>query len=125
MSEEKELQVIITAGSEDPHRARQGLEAAMAAVALGADVHVFLTLRGAFWAELKHKSGCLIPGCESIPALLKDLVDSGATIECCASCAQHFTGSCDIQQDLIPGVQLSGLAVLVSRSIAGMPSITF
>jgi predicted peroxiredoxin len=125
MNASKQLQVLITAGAEDPHRARQGLEAALAAVALGVQVTVFLTLRGAFWAELRRHKDCVIPGCESIPALLADLVSAGAMLECCASCAQHFTGSCGLDRDLLPGIQLSGLTVMVARTVEGVPTITF
>jgi predicted peroxiredoxin len=125
MTSPKQLQVLITAGAEDPHRARQGLEAAMTAAVMGVEVTVFLTLRGAFWVERRKETSCMIPGCESIPALLIDLLAAGVKIECCASCALHFTGSCEIKKDLIDGVQLSGLAAMVARTVDGTPTITF
>jgi predicted peroxiredoxin len=125
MTDTKKLQVLITAGAEDPHRTRQGLEAAYAAVALGVEVTVFLTLRGAFWVEERQHDTCVIPGCDSIPTLLKDLLAAGAVIECCSSCALQFAGSCDLKKDLVEGVRLSGLAAMVARTVDGTPTITF
>ncbi|PCJ54265.1 MAG: hypothetical protein COA70_06440 [Planctomycetota bacterium] len=121
----KTLQVMITAGAEDPHKARQGLEAALTAAAMGVEVHVFLTLRGAFWAEKRLKSDCYIPGCESIPALIVELIALGVNLETCSACAIHFTGSCETGPILIDGVKMGGLTTLTSRTIDGMPTITF
>jgi len=116
---------MITAGAEDPHKARQGLEAALTAAAMGVEVHVFLTLRGAFWAEKRSLNDCYIPGCESIPELIEELVGLGINMETCSACAAHFTGSCETGPVLIDGVKMSGLATLTARTIEGMPTITF
>ena len=121
----RKLQVLITAGAEDPHTARQGLEAALSACALGAEVTVFLTLRGAFWVRPHTHADCVIPGCESIPDLLRDLLDAGAAVACCPSCAVQFVGSCEIGQDVMDGVELRGLTAMVADTVAGVPTLTF
>ena len=81
------LQVIVTSGGEDPHRARMGLELALTAATMDAEVHVFLTLRAAQWAEARRPGTCTMPGCETIPALLGDLLEAGVAVECCSACA--------------------------------------
>ena len=120
------LQVLITAGAEDPHKARQGLEVALAAAAMGAKVSVFLTLRGAFWAERRLHQSCVVPGCESIPALIQELVEMDVAIECCSSCALQFTKTCDANgPEMLAGIVVSGLAAMVARTLNGTPSLTF
>lgn len=119
------LQVLITAGAEDPHKARQGLEAALSACALGAEVTVFLTLRGAFWTRPHTHSDCVIPGCETIPGLLKMLIEEGATVACCPSCAIQFVGSCEIGHDVMEGVQMRGFTAMVAATISGTPTLSF
>jgi predicted peroxiredoxin len=121
----KRLQILITAGAEDPHKARQGLEAALSAVALGVDVIVFMTLRGAFWVRPHLLGDCVVPGCESIPDLLKGLIEQGAKVVCCPACAVQFVGSCDVKHDLLAGVEMGGLTAMVAETASGTPTITF
>ncbi len=121
----KRLQVLITAGAEDPHKARQGLEAAITGLALGAEVVVFLTLRGAFWTRPHTHSDCVIPGCETIPDLLHDLIEQGATVACCPSCAIQFVGSCEIGHDVMDGIEMRGLAAMVAETLNGTVTLTF
>ncbi|MDJ0522204.1 MAG: DsrE family protein [Planctomycetota bacterium] len=126
MSEAKQrLQVLITAGAEDPHKARQGLETAMTACAMEVDVVVFLTLRGAFWARPHVHGNCVVPGCDTIPEILGQLIEMGATVLCCTACALQFVGSCEVDQDLIQGVKVGGLTQVVAETMAGTPTLTF
>ncbi len=125
-AEPARLQVLITAGAEDPHRARQGLETALAATAMGAEVSVFLTVRGAFWAEQREHDTCVIPGCKSILELIHELIEAGVLVECCSSCARHFTQACTAGDEaLIRGIVVGGLASMLARTLAGTPTITF
>lgn len=125
MTSTKRLQILITAGAEDPHRARQGLEAACVAAAMGVEVRVFLTLRGAFWAEKRQFEHCVVPGCDSIPDLMGTLHEMGVLLECCSSCALQFGGTCETNDRLIDGVEMSGLASMVAVTADGTPTITF
>lgn len=120
------LQVLIMSGAEDPHRARQGLEAALTAAAMGVAVTVFLTVRGAFWAEERRSDACVVPGCESIVRLIRELIEMEVSVECCSSCALHFTTSCDAANStLVDGIVVGGLASVVKRTVSGTPTITF
>lgn len=120
------LQVLVMSGAEDPHRARQGLEAALAAAAMGVEVTVFLTVRGAFWAEERQGDACVVPGCESIVRLIRELIEADVRVECCSSCARHFTTSCDAAHStLVEGILVGGLASMVKRAVSGSPTITF
>jgi len=124
-NETRTLQILITTGAEDPHRARQGLEAALAALALGAQVSVFLTLRGAFWVRSHTHADCVIPGCEEIPNMLAGLIEAGASVSCCPACASHFAGSCDLGPEGLNGMEYRGLTAMVAETLSGTPTLTY
>ncbi len=129
------VQVVLTTGAKDPARARLGLEAALAAVASGVEVSVFLTLDATAWACEPRRFVC---GTE-VYALLDQLQELGALIACCSACASDQCGSgggkrraaagpVAVEPPVVAttsGIQLLGLTALMERVAMGVPTVTF
>ncbi|MCB9890590.1 MAG: DsrE family protein [Planctomycetes bacterium] len=130
----KSVQVILTTGPSDVARAVLGLQAALAAVASGVDVDVFLTLDATEWAcEPRDRVGG-----KEVYSLLDQLDCLGARITCCSACASEKCSQtqhdvCDLQLDeggttavvTHSTVRLTGLATLMERVSSGVPTVTF
>lgn len=117
----RRLQVVVTTGPKDPARARFGLEAALAAVASGLGVTVFLTLEATVWACETRRYVCG----ETVYALLDQLAEMGASVVCCSACALDKCGTQAERIATTPGIELVGLATLMEQVAAGVPTVTF
>jgi predicted peroxiredoxin len=135
-----ELQVVATSGPNDLPRAALALETALASVASGLVVEVFLVLEASKWAcEPRRKTGARIYD------LLDQLGAMGARITCCSACV---TEHCDPKRwrqmptrDPVPSVAVTstgaastavvneamvqrGLTAFVEGVVRGIPTIT-
>lgn len=125
------LQVVITAGPDDPAKAVFALDLAMASAVSGVQTAVFLTLDATEWA-------CETPTHDTsqVVTMLGQLTNLGVPIACCSACAVHRCGepiaAAATQACSIPfaghtrdGVTIEGLTTLVERIASGIPTVTF
>ncbi|MEZ5966065.1 MAG: DsrE family protein [Planctomycetota bacterium] len=118
----RRLQVVVTTGPKDPTRARFALEAALAAVASGLGVTVFLTLDATVWACESRRYVCG----ETVYGLMDQLASMGASVVCCSACALDKCGTQgEAKIATAPGIELVGLATLMEQVASGVPTVTF
>lgn len=119
----KPLQVVLTAGPDEAAKARLGLEAALAAVAAGLDVGLFLTLAAADWACAERPTA----NDADVYLLLDQLQQLGVAVTCCARCAvqQCADDRVATATGLAAGIDAVGLTQLVERVANGVPTVTF
>jgi predicted peroxiredoxin len=95
MTEERHLQILITAGPEAQARATLGFAAAATAAASGTDVSVFLVLNGIWWAQPSKQRDVPVAGFPTISELLDAYLAAGGVLEGCTAC---FDNACQIIQ---------------------------
>ena len=102
-----QLQVVATSGPDDLPRAALALETALASVASGLVVEVFLILEASKWACVpRRKTGA------RIYELLDQLAVMGARVTCCSACV---TEHCDPKR-CHPIAASNGLSSVASES---------
>lgn len=96
MSENYDIQIIISSGLRDIEKATAGFAMALACVTAGAKVEVFLIMQGAIFVD--QREGCIpyVHGFLSVREYIKLLQDAGARIEVCAGCANNFCSEGDV-----------------------------
>ena len=121
------LRVIICSGPEDGRRATLGFAVAVAAMACGIAVHLFLVMNGVRWALRSEGDRPAAPGFQSISEMIETIQAGGGRIEICSSCV---TGVCqgvpEAPQDeaMRDGILPGGLTSVAVR-IGGIPTVTF
>ncbi|MEZ6004131.1 MAG: DsrE family protein [Planctomycetota bacterium] len=123
--ENKELQIVLTAGTDNPTMAILALETAMVSVASGVKTWLFFTQRATQWTCKAARERGYMP---RVLDLLDSGLLSGVNVEACSACIEKYClieGPETVQAFLRPDVEPSGLAVLVSRAVRGMPTLTF
>ncbi len=84
------LQIVILAGPDRPERAVFGLAAGLAAAASGVNVHIVLSMHGAYWASPDAGTESSVAGFPAVSELFEQLRDAGATLEGCTSCLEQY-----------------------------------
>ena len=107
----RNLVIKCTAGADEPERANQAFTVAAAAVALGADVSLWLTGEAA-WFGVPGRAEDFTLDLATPLAELRDLVLSGGTLTVCSQCAQR-RGL--VEGDLVPGAHIAGAAVFTEQ----------
>lgn len=107
----RELVIKCTAGADEPERANQAFTVAVAGVAAGATVSVWLTGEAA-WFAVPGRAEAFDLDLATPLDELRDLVLSGGTLTVCSQCAQR-RGL--VQGDLVQGVRIAGAAVFTEQ----------
>ena len=124
------LLVVLTDVLEDGGRkAAIGFGVALAALARGSSVHVFLSLDSARLGTPTGADGMHPRGfTESLAQYIGHFVDLGGQLEVCSSCYEEYCRSLPKDElgktELRPGTTIRSLGVVAERAL-GMPVITF
>lgn len=118
------IQVIITAGPEDPEKVVLGLQTALTAASSGLETSVFFTLRATQWTCATVRD---VAGGERIAELIDAVHTCGGEIESCSACLDKYCAQSAQRghENLRHGVRPGGLASLVRRASRGANTITF
>lgn len=123
--------VVVLADSlaDGGRRAAIGVGVALAALARGAKVYLFLSLESATLGTPSGADGIRPRGfSESLSNYLEHFLDLGGKLEVCSSCfeeyCRHLPHDGQGRPLLRPGTSICGLAVIAERA-ATMPVITF
>jgi predicted peroxiredoxin len=124
------LLVVLTDVLEDGGRkAAIGFGVALAALARGSNVHVFLSLDSARLGTPTGADGMRPRGfSESLAQYITHFVDLGGKLEVCSSCYEEYCRSLPRDDqgktELRPGTAIRSLGVVAERAL-DMPVITF
>jgi predicted peroxiredoxin len=130
MNDRSKLMIVLASSLEDGgRRAAIALGVALAALANGSDVHLFLSLES---ARLATPTGCagLQPRGFSDPLEyhVQQFLELGGALEVCSSCYEEYCKdlpkNAEGRPALRPSAVLAGLS-LVARRSADMPILTF
>jgi len=110
----RSLVVKITCGAEAAERANQGWTVAAMGLAAGAEVTVWLTGEGAWFAVPDRQPDLALPQATAVVDLV-ETVRTGGSIVVCSQCAARR----ELTQDqLLSGVKIAGAAVFVESVLA-------
>lgn len=117
------LQLIISSGPENAPQAVLGFASAVAAVASGTSVIVFLAMGAAHWADPSEGRNPTVPGFQPVSEMLDFILAEGGRVEVCSSCLGNY---CDgtREKTLRTGISPGGLSTVVSR-MTEIPTVTF
>lgn len=110
----KSLLIKVTCGAEDAERCNQAFNVAAAALAMGAEVELWLAGEAAWFGVPGKAEEFSLP----LAAPLADLVaaiNAGGTLVACSQCAARRGIGPD---DLIEGVTIAGAAAFAARALA-------
>lgn len=110
----RRLLVKVTAGAEAPERYSQAVTVAATALAIGADVSVWLTGEATWLAVPGRAEQFSLPHAAPL-AELRDALFAGATVTVCTQCAARRGLA---QDDLLPGTRIAGAASFVEEALA-------
>ncbi len=120
-----DLMIVLTTGKQDRGtRATLALSWGCTALAMGQKVTLFLTMDGAVWAMRGSTTGVKVLGFEPLEDYLEQFVLLGGTLLLCAPCAEYYC-SFDVEGSVEPGVELVGLATVVSQIKDNGKVVTF
>ncbi len=124
-----ETMIVLTSGKADRGtRATLAFSWGCAALAMGRNAAVYLTMDGTIWAAPMATRGVTVAGFEPLQDYIEQFLALGGEILVCAPCSEYY---CSLDkarlggESLIPGVELVGLATIVSRIEAQTHVITF
>ena len=110
----RRLVVKVTCGAEDPERCNQAFTVAAAAVAVGADVGLWLTGEAAWFALPGRAETFELDLAAPLADLLAAVVADGQ-VTVCTQCAQRRGITAD---DVVEGVRVAGAAVFAEEVLA-------
>ena len=130
----QELQIIISSGPEDP-RATLGFASAVAALACGTQVVVFLVMNGARWALKSVGNESQRPLFQPVSQLLELILESGGRVEVCSNCMNDVCATClnDVctasadearPSEMRAGIHPGGLTAVAAR-MSQIPTVNF
>jgi predicted peroxiredoxin len=122
MSEQRELVVLMTKGTEH-ETSSVGFTIANGGMTAGfKKVTVFLTSSAVDLARRRAIDTTHVPPLEPLAELVKDFLRRGGRLVACTPCvkARGYT-----QQDLIEGTEIAGSSVIHERLLAGAASLSF
>jgi predicted peroxiredoxin len=110
----RSLVIKCTAGSEDPERCNQAFTVAASAVAVGAQVSLWLTGEAAWFAVPGRAEEFSLPLATPL-ADLRDTVLVGGIVTVCSQCAARRGLTAG---DLLPDVRIAGAAVFTEETLS-------
>jgi predicted peroxiredoxin len=108
------LLIKVTAGTDAPERSNQAFTVAAAAVAAGAQVHVWLTGEAAWFALPGRAAELVLEYATPLPDLI-DLVLEAGTITLCTQCAARRSITAE---QVLPGIRIAGAPSFVELALA-------
>ena len=105
------LVVKVTCGAEDPERCNQGFTVAVAALAAGAEVSLWLTGEAAWFGVPGRAEEFALPLATPLAELLA-AVAAGGGVTVCSQCAARREIT---EADLLPGVRVAGAAAFTEE----------
>ena len=122
MSEQKKLVIVITNGF-DNERASVAWSVANGAIASEFNLTVFLVAAGVDWVRKgSAQVAQLNPLDPPVATMIRNVIDSGATIMVCPPCAKVRGYE---QKDLIEGVTLAGSVAMLGVVSEGAATLSF
>jgi uncharacterized protein involved in oxidation of intracellular sulfur len=110
--------ITLTTGKSDRGtRATLAFSWGCAALAMGKQVSIFLTMDGTVWAIRGATKGVEVGGFEPLENYIDQFLSLGGEILVCAPCSDYYCAVDEKAQNntLINGAQLTGLATIVSK----------
>lgn len=116
--------VILVSGREDGgKRATLAMSMACTALSMELDAQLFLVGEGSYWAYEGHARHARMDGFPPLHDLMNDFQDLGGQIAVCSTCDKSLCGlahqGAAPEWRRRPGVQVQGMAALLSRVMAG------
>ena len=122
--------IVLTSGREDGgRRAALAFGAALAALAEGNEVHLFLSLQAAVFGTPTGARGVYPQGfSESLESYVAHFTELGGRLEVCSSCYEEYCRDLPAdgegRPELLPNATIRSLGVVASRAHE-MPIVTF
>lgn len=110
----RSLLIKVTCGAEDAERCNQAFNVAAAALAMGADVEVWLAGEAAWFGVPGKAEQFSLPLAAPLDGLVA-AINAGGTLVVCSQCAARREIGPD---DLIEGVEIAGAATFAERALA-------
>lgn len=120
--------IILTTGKQDRGaRATLAFAWACAALALGKETSIFLTMDGAIWAMEHSVDGVQVAGFEPLTNHVETFFALGGKMLLCAPCSEYYCGMGLPQRApaLWPEAVITGLTSVVSAANSGCQLVTF
>jgi len=120
--------ITLTTGKQDRGtRATLALSWGCAALAMGQNVALFLTMDGTVWASKGSAKEVTVAGFEPLEDYFDQFLELGGELLVCAPCTEYY---CSFDRDAIGGAlrsesELAGLATIVSKIGDTTKTITF
>jgi len=121
------LQIIITSGKDNIHKAVLGFASAASAAASGSKVLVYLTMNGAHWASETTGNDIELEGWQPIADYIDIILELDSCVKVCTTCAKYYCPAPVDKNDnkiLRKGIEMEGLASMTLR-LEKVPSISF
>lgn len=128
MSEDNGMIIVLTTGKQDRGtRATLAFAWGCAALAMGRDVSIYLTMDGTIWALKDSMKDVVVGGFEPLCNYKEQYLSLGGEILVCAPCSDYY---CSFDRDrmdemIIPEAKLVGLTTIVGKTKPGTKIITF
>lgn len=128
MNSNTDTMITLTTGKQDRGtRATLALSWGCAALAMGQNVSIFLTMDGTIWASKDSAKEVTVAGFEPLEDYFEQFSELGGELLVCAPCTEYY---CSVYKDEIRGViraeaELTGLATIVSKIGDTTKTITF
>lgn len=125
---ELDAMIVLTSGKQDRGtRATLAFAWGCAALAMGQDVSVYLTMEGTVWAVKGADLKVEVGGFEPLADYIEQFIELGGEILVCAPCSEYY---CSFDRNQIQGtirenVSLVGLATIVGKIKSNTKVITF
>lgn len=128
MANTTDLMITLTTGKQDRGtRATLALSWGCAALAMGQNVSLFLTMDATVWASKGSAREVTVAGFEPLEDYFDQFSELGGELLVCAPCTEYY---CSVDRELIEGMLrpesiLTGLATIVSKIGSTTKTITF
>jgi predicted peroxiredoxin len=120
--------VVLTTGKQDRGtRATLAFGWACAALALGKDVSMYLTMDGTMWAMRGAAASVQVEGFESLDEYVSQFFALGGNMLVCAPCSEYYC-SFDrnlVRDKLLPDATVVGLTTVVGKIGTGTSVVSF
>lgn len=128
MNSDTDIMITLTTGKQDRGtRATLALSWGCAALAMGQNVSMFLTMDGTIWASKESAKDVTVAGFEPLEEYFDQFSELGGELLVCAPCTEYY---CSVDRDAVggalrPEAELTGLATIVSKIGETTKTITF
>lgn len=109
----RSLLIKLTCGADAPERCAQALNVAVAALAAGANVSLWLTGEASWLAVPGRAADIQLPHAAPFDELVQSVLDGGS-LTVCSQCAARREL---VQADLLPGTAIRGAAAFVEEAL--------